>query len=368
MHIGYYIHSHGKGHLQRAQEIAKYIKSNVTFLGSNLSNSDVSYRFNIVDLPADEVKYVPPLQINVNCETLSFHYAPYAAKTYQQRMLKLAQWVEKTRPTLVVVDVSSEITQYFRLLGIPVISIRQHGDRNDSPHLCGYDAAYKLLAPYPKSLESASTAYWVREKTIYVPGFSRYSGRVLSKSQARDNLGINQQQKVVLVLKGKGGDKHCLESISQAAKTTPEWQWFIVGPTQINSHNLPKNIFCKGWQQDTFPYLKAADVVIASAGHNTIMEIAEAQVPFLCIPEERPFNEQKVKANLLEKMGLCLHANTFPTTHSIKSILELLIKMDVSNWKNLVSSDGAKKAGMAIESEAFQIENSLRNKTLFRVC
>ncbi len=281
-------------------------------------------------------------------------------------MLKLAQWVERTQPTLVVVDVSSEITQYFRLLGVPVISMRQHGDRNDWAHLCGYDAAYKLLAPYPQSLESTSTLYWVREKTIYVPGFSRYSGRVLSKLSAQKELGINQQ-KVVLVLKGKGGDKHCLESISEAAKITPEWQWLIVGFIQVNSNQLPLNISCEGWQQDTFPYLKAADVAIASAGHNTVMEIAEAQVPFLCIPEKRPFNEQKVKAKLLEKMGLCLCGNSFPATHSIKSTLELLIKMDVSNWKHIVSSDGAKKAGMAIESEALKIQAYLKNNTC-RLC
>ena len=144
-------------------------------------------------------------------------------------MLKIAQWVETSQPTLVVVDVSAEITQYFRLLGVPVISMLQHGDRTDSAHLCGYDAAYKLLAPYPESLESDSVPLWKKQKTIYVPGFSRYSGYSLSKSQARKKLGINQQQKVVLVLKGKGGDKHCLQSISEAAKITPEWQWFIVG-------------------------------------------------------------------------------------------------------------------------------------------
>lgn len=244
----------------------------------------------------------------------------------------------------------------------------QHGDRNDSAHLCGYDAAYKLLAPYPESLESGCVAWWKKQKTIYVPGFSRYSGRILSKSAARKKLDINKQQKVVLVLKGRGGDKHCLQSISEAALSTPEWRWFIVGPIDVNSDKLPKNITCEGWQQDTFPYLKAADVVIASAGHNTIMEIAEAQIPFLCIPEERPFNEQKVKAKLLEKMGLCLYSNSFPASYSIKSTLELLIKMDTTNWKNIVSLDGAKKAATAIESEAFQIENCLQNKTLCRVC
>ncbi|MGB6297580.1 MAG: glycosyltransferase [Rivularia sp. (in: cyanobacteria)] len=331
-------------------------------------NSDVANNFNIVDLPPDEVKYVPDVAINENCETLSFHYAPYGAKTYQQRMLKIAQWVEKTQPTLVVVDVSAEITQYFRLLGVPVITMLQHGDRADSAHLCGYDAAYKLLAPYPESLESDSVPLWKKQKTIYVPGFSRYSGRSLSKSAAREKLDISEKQKVVLVLKGKGGDNHCLQSISEAALTTREWQWFIVGPINKNCNQLPKNITCEGWQQDTFPYLKAADVVIASAGHNTTMEIAEAQVPFLCIPEERPFNEQKVKAELLEKMGLCLCSNSFPTSYSVKSILELLIKMDTTNWKNIVCFDGAKKAAMAIESEAFQIQNYLENKHHCRVC
>lgn len=244
-------------------------------------------------------------------------------------------------------------------MGIPVISIRQHGNRNDSAHLCGYDAAYKLLAPYPEALESDSIPFWVREKTIYVSGFSRYSGRILSKSQAREKLRINKQQKVVLVLKGKGGDNHCLETISQAALSTPEWQWLIVGPIQVNYNKLPKNITCRGWQEDTFPYLKAADVVIASAGHNTTMEIAEAQVPFLCIPEERPFDEQKVKAKLLEKMGLCLYSNSFPTSYSVRNYLELLMQMDVSKWEGIVSLDGAKQAGIAIESEAFKIQNYL---------
>lgn len=267
-------------------------------------------------------------------------------------MLKLAEWVDNTQPTMVVVDVSAEITQYFRLLGIPVISMLQHGDRNDSAHRSGYDAAYKLLAPYPKVLESASKPVWVREKTIYVPGFSRYSGRILSKWQARKKLGISASQKVVLVLKGKGGDKHCLASISEAAKTTPEWLWYIVGPIQTNSHELPKNISIEGWQQDTFVYLKAADVAIASAGHNTTMEIAQAQIPFLCIPEERPFNEQKVKAKLLEKMGLCINKDCFPQSNDARNLLEKLLKIDTSKWQNIVSADGAEKAANAIESEA----------------
>lgn len=283
-------------------------------------------------------------------------------------MLKLAKWVESTQPTLVVVDVSAEITQYFRLLGIPVISVRQHGNRNDSAHLSGYDAAYKLLAPYPESLESASVPFWVKQKTIYVPGFSRYSGRILSKSEARKKLGIDEQQKVVLVLKGKGGEKHCLESISEAAKFTPEWKWLIVGPVDINSNELPENVSCEGWQKDTFPYLKAADVVIASAGHNTVMEIAKAQIPFLCIPEERPFNEQQVKAQVLENMGLCLRTKSFPTKQSIKSYLELLIKMDISKWDNIVSLNGAKKAGIAIESEALKIQNCLQDRNACSVC
>ena len=263
--------------------------------------------------------------------------------------MAIANWVEQTNPTAVVVDVSAEISQYLRFLGVPVIGARQHGDRTDSPHLAGYDAAYRLFAPYPKILESENVPGWVVNKTIYAPGFSRYSGRSITPAAARVELNISLER-VVVVLNGKGGGEHSLAKIAAAASFTPEWLWLVVGKVENNSV-LPDNVSLIGWCEDTYIYLQAADVAIASGGHNTVMEIGTAKIPFLCIPEPRPFDEQQIKAELLQKLGLCLVATTFPSDRSIKSILNQLKTLDVSRWEQIMAVDGAARLAEEIASE-----------------
>lgn len=374
MHLGYYVHLHGSGHAQRAKAIAKHLES-VTIIGTGVEqkNWEGVSNYRLLNLPADKIEYVRDLAINRNCQTYSFHYAPYYSTAYRQRVVKLANWVEETQPTAVIVDVSSEITQYLRLLGVPVISVRQHGDRTDLPHLCGYDAAYKLLAPYPQVLESSDVPDWIKEKTIYTPGFSRYSHRQLTKTAARTKLAIPIGQKVVLVLNGNGGNKHSLADIASAAAATPSWLWLVIGKIARDCGNSPDNVRVIGWCEDTYVYLKAADVAIASGGHNTVMELGTAGLPFLCIPEPRPFNEQIVKAEILAKLGLCLVSNDFPDCNAIESILERLKSMDVSKWQKIMSVDGAAQAARAIASEARLLdsyklneadENYFKNKTV----
>ena len=274
--------------------------------------------------------------------------------------MAIALWVEQTKPTAVVVDVSSEITQYLRFLGVPVIGVRQHGDRSDFPHLCGYDAAYKLFVPYPEMLEFAGVPSWIRNKTIYSPGFSRYSSRQETKLVARQKLNLAVSQKVVLVINGKGGGKHSLAKITAAAMVTPQWQWLIVGEVDRDCANLPINISVRGWVEDTYLYLKAADVAIAHGGHNTVMEIGTAQVPFLCIPEPRPFDEQIIKAKILEKLGLCLVEKTFPDASLIKFILDELRSVDVGKWNQIMAVDGAAQASGAIEAEVRTLASYLK--------
>ena len=314
-----------------------------------------------MDLPPDKLEYVPNLPINRDCRTYSYHYAPYYSDAYRERAVAIANWVEQTKPTAVVVDVSSEITQYLRLLGVPVIGVRQHGDRSDFPHLCGYDAAYKLFVPYPEMLEFTGVPSWIRDKTIYSPGFSRYCSRQETKSVARQKLDLSSYQKVVLVINGRGGGKHSLAKIAAAATVTPQWRWLIVGEVDRHCIDLPENVSVRGWVEDTYLYLKAADVAIASGGHNTVMEIGTARVPFLCIPEPRPFDEQLIKAKILEKLGLCSLEKTFPDASLIEFILNELKSTDVSKWSEIIAVDGASQASKAIESEVKILANYLTN-------
>ena len=304
-----------------------------------------------MELLPDKVEYVPELPINRECQTYSFHYAPYYSDAYRQRAVAIANWVAETKPTAVVVDVSAEITQYLRWLGVPVIGMRQHGDRSDLPHLCGYDAAYKLLAPYPEFLEIPGLPSWIKNKTIYAPGFSRYTPRQETQADTRKQLNLAPTQKVVLVINGSGGNKYSLARIITAAEATPEWRWLIVGQIEQSCLELPHNLDLRGWCNDTYVYLKAADVAIASGGHNTVMEIGTAKVPFLCIPEPRPFDEQQSKAQILEKLGLCMVADRFPHSNLVDFVLKELEELDVSKWSEIMATDGAAQAAQAIESE-----------------
>ena len=304
--------------------------------------------YQLLDIPTDEIECIADLPINQNCQTYSFHYAPYYTKCYRQRAVAIANWVATTDPIAVIVDVSAEISQYLRFLGVPVIAVRQHGDRSDFPHLCGYSAAYRLLAPFPRLLEAADTPNWIIDKTIYSPGFSRYSGINLDKQTARQRLDIEATQKVVVVLNGSGGGKHSLSKISAAAAATPQWLWLVIGAIKRDYHLLPDNISVLGWRKNTYIYLQAADVVIAHGGHNTVMEIGTAQKPFLCIPESRPFDEQKVKAEILENLGLCFSADAFPDANAIGFILDKLTQLDVSKWQPIMATDGAERTAKAI--------------------
>ena len=271
----------------------------------------------------------------------------------------LSEWVARTNPTAIMVDVSAEITQYLRFLGVPVIAVRQHGDRTDFPHLAGYDAAYKLFAPYPQILECSSTPSWIQAKTIYSSGFSRYSQRILSKSTAREQLDISPQQQVVLVLNGKGGGKYSLARIAQAAAVTPDWLWIVVGTIQRDYDLMPKNVLAEGWCHDTYVYLKAADIAIASGGHNTVMEIGTAKIPFVCIPEPRPFDEQEIKARRLQDLGLCIVQESFPGSNAIRNIFYKLRELDTTKWDKVMAFDGAAEAAKAIESEVKLLDKYL---------
>ena len=72
---------------------------------------------------------------------------PYLRETAAgllRRGAAVVRWVERHRPSLVVVDVSVEVTLLVRLLGVPVVVVAMQGDRHDRAHRTAYDAATAL--------------------------------------------------------------------------------------------------------------------------------------------------------------------------------------------------------------------------------
>ena len=347
--IGFYVHHHGRGHANRARQIIAYLDEPVTIFGSsvNFLRDLANERIRIVELPSDvvpEAERDPPPDM--------LHYAPLRVPGIRERMFRLAEWVYRTPPSLLVIDVSVEVALFARLLSVPTVVMRQNGHRDDLPHRAAYQSAQGLLAPYSADLEDLDTPDWIRQKTYYAGGFSRYTGRALSHTEARHQLKMDADQRYAVVMSGLGGAGNPLEAVRSAAQACPDWRWWMVGPTVVNESELPPNVKIVGQVDDTFPYLRGADVVVASAGNNTVMEVATAGASYICIPEERPFDEQRSKAEALDQVNAAMVLDAWPEAGEWAALLERAMQTDTSALVNLIDANGAKRCARYLHQVA----------------
>ena len=344
--IGFYVHHHGQGHAHRTQQIIRHLEGPVTVFGSSLHAIEFPPDRPIkkVLLPLDTVEPSPKGSDGPDV----LHYAPLAVPGIRERMFLLAQWIRESAPSLLIVDVSVEVTLFARLMGVPTVVMRQNGVRNDPPHRAAFQSSEGLLAPYASTLEDKTTPDWVRNKTFYAGGFSRYSQRSLTRADARHQLRMKPNGSYVVVMNGLGGTGNPLESVVQAAPACPSWEWWVVGPTADHSVALPDNVKVVGRVDDTFPYLKGADVVVASAGNNTVMEIATAGTPYVCIPEARPFREQVSKAEVLNQLGAAVVLNQWPEAERWPELLERVTQTNLVALAALIDPDGARNCARYI--------------------
>ena len=119
--IGWYVHAHGRGHLQRLQCVAAHLRTPVTAL-SSLPRPD-GWTGGWVDLPDD----LPTGADRDPTAGGTLHWAPLGHTGFRERTAAIAAWVTQARPALVVVDVSVEVAVLVRALGFPVLRVRHHG-------------------------------------------------------------------------------------------------------------------------------------------------------------------------------------------------------------------------------------------------
>ena len=278
--IGYYAHHHGRGHLTRARLIADAYPGEVDVLSSA--------RDTVVDVPLTlDVDGSDPVDADAHG---TLHWAPRHSPVLAARASELVDWARSAQPALVVVDVSVEVALQVRLLGIPVVLVRQHGDRTDPAHQLAYRLAASLLAPYPAWAEDPSASPSQRAATRYVGGFSRFEGR--SPSPAPRDPGE------VLVMAGTGGTglhPALIEDLAGAG----DRRWTVIGAEGASRPGLD----FLGRVADPWPYLCRAGVVVVSAGHSALCEAAHADAPTVAVVEARPFAEQEHKVSVLTEAG-----------------------------------------------------------------
>ena len=245
---------------------------------------------------------------------------------------------------MLVSDVSAEVAILGRLLSLPVVAVRQHGARWDDGHLLAYRLAARLLAPYPASLAEPDAPAWVRAKTDYAGGFSRFDGRERPAH-------VDRQSVVVMGGAGASGPGSAAPwsaaDVVAAARATPGWRWRWLGAG--TPAGAPPNLQGLGWQDDPFPALARAEVVVAHGGHNAVMEAAAAGRPLVVVPAARPFDEQAHKARALARVGAAVALDGWPAPAGWRAVLDRARALDPAPLRSLADGQGARRAAALLD-------------------
>ncbi len=333
--VAFYVHHHGRGHANRTRLLTERWATDAPL------HIFTSAPKPFLNWAAGELHVLPPDvsperdPTNDLLDGQVLHYAPTDLPGLQQRMAIIAQWIAEHRPTLFVVDLSVEIALFVRLCGCRMALVRLHGHRDDLAHTAAFRLADHLLAPFPPQLEDAHTPDWVRAKTTYLGTFSRYDHRQETEAECRQQLQLPAGQPVVTVVNGAGGGAQVQSKWQEVAQSTPDWLFLLVGRVEEPHDSLPPNLRYIGFVSDTYPYLRAADVVVGSGGTNTMMEVGAARVPFLSMPEKRPFAEQRCKMEALQRLGLTRIVPKDVAPEEWAVLLREARTMEVRGWDEL---------------------------------
>lgn len=330
--IGYYAHHHGSGHLTRARLLAGAYPGPVD-IASSQGDPGVSVR-----LPPDNDRS-STLDQTAN-ELL--HWAPRHSDLLGPRAQALLAWVEARRPALVVLDVSVEVALILRLAGVPVVVVRQHGDRRDQPHLLAYQLADFLLAPYPTWCEDPTLSADLRAKTFHSGGFSRFDGRARPPGR--------RDREEVLVMAGTGGTRLHAAAVERLARRSA-LQWTVIGIDGVDGPNLR----FLGRVADPWPLLCRAGVVVTSAGHSALCEAAAADAPTVAVAEDRPFDEQHHKVSVLADAGAAVPAPPLDEPGSWDRVLRASMSRR-PRWRDFVDGEGCARVASQLATRATALE------------
>ncbi len=314
--ITFFIHHQGRGHANRAMAIVRELPSErpVTVLCARPELFDGFERpIDLVQLPNMIGAPVPTRALFDQPTPEVLHCVPLGVDATRRTMRTILDHLDDVAPALFVIDVSAEIALLSRIASVPAVKIRMHGDRTDPGHLGAYQACVGLLAPFDAAIEQDDYPDWARAKTCYTGGLCTTLDPVPTRAEARARLGIDPDREVVLVLTGGGGAGTPYAPLTMAARAVPDALWLVVGPVHREGHETDfGNLVEKGWVDGVTDHIAAADVVIASAGDNTVHEIARVGRPFICAPEWRYFAEQTRKADRLADVGAAVALHRWP--------------------------------------------------------
>ncbi|WNL42044.1 glycosyltransferase [Halomonas sp. PAMB 3264] len=353
--ISFFVHHQGRGHARRAMAIIRHFSEDrpVSVMTADPSLFDGFERaIDVIALP-NMIGAAVPTQALYDQPTPSvMHCVPMGVVEMRQTMRRILDHLDGIDAGLFVIDVSAELALLSRIASVPAVSIRMHGDRNDPGHLGAYEASVAMLAPFDERLEQADYPAHLREKTFYSGGLCTTAAAVPSREEARRRLGLDPDREIVVALTGGGGAGTPYAPLTVAARAAPETLFITIGPLHLEGHETDfANLVNAGWVDNVVEYLAASDIVLASAGDNTVHEVAMLKRPYIVAPEWRYFNEQQRKAERLSELSAAVNMPAWPGDFAgWQAVLEKARGLDVEKLATLYEADAAERAARWLEA------------------
>lgn len=361
MTVGWYVHHHGSGHLRRFLAVREHLGPEVVGMGS-LPRPEGVAPSGWLELPGD----VPEGEPDDPTAGGTLHWVPRRVDGLRQRTAAIAAWVERTRPDVLVVDVSAEVATLGRLLSVPTVVVGQRGIRTDPAHALAWAGASAVLLPWtaatdaPRDRPAGTTA-------VLCGAVSRFDARAAPADAAASARAggvrapgaptgddgapavLGALPRRVLLLVGGGGHALHAEDALAAADATPGTAWDVAGALRVPAR---PGLVDHGPRADVLPLLERADVVVGTAGANVVAEVAAARRPLVLLPQARPFDEQRRQAAALAPACPVVVADGWPPPAAWPALLREAAASPVAAWAAHHDGLGTRRMAAAVEAVA----------------
>jgi UDP-N-acetylglucosamine--N-acetylmuramyl-(pentapeptide) pyrophosphoryl-undecaprenol N-acetylglucosamine transferase len=194
----------------------------------------------------------------------------------------------------------------------------------------------RIIVPHAPGSETIPMPDLVRDRVHWVgPITIREADELLSRDEARHQLGLPIEGPVAFVSLGGGGDRDAaLHFHAVAQALTDEGLTLALAAGPLFRGTLPEGPAIR--RLDRYPlaaHLRAFDVAVSAAGYNTSHELALAGVPTVFAPQARGLDDQEDRARrMAEDLGGAVLADWSPETvrQAVRQVLAVAGKAPAS--------------------------------------
>ena len=124
----------------------------------------------------------------------------------------------------------------------------------------------------------------------------------------------------------------------------------------------PPNLQLRGWIDDAGGAIACAGLVVGGAGDGLVSAVLAHRRPFLCLPEARPFDEQRSKARRLAALDAAVIAWTWPSPSEWRALVARAFAQRQAGWPAALDTPhGAERVAAWLASLPPQAELARQN-------